>query len=107
MMWATTPNREVFGQKEMVLGEFRGYTRFGGEFAELRRPRFSPYGGSAFAIAHFMRDTNPLKNDQGSRAQRLFAAVVPASVHSRAQRLSWFHRKRRGHRAGGTRGRQR
>ena len=66
MMWATTPNREVFGQKEMIVGEFRGYTRFGGEFAELRQPRFSPYGESAFGIAHFMRDTNPLKNDQGS-----------------------------------------
>ena len=66
IMWATTPNSEVFGQKELVVGEFGGYKRFGADFAEIKQPRFSPYGDSAYVIAHFMRDTNPLATDQGS-----------------------------------------
>ena len=47
-------------ESELTSGIYGG---FGINFTEVLEPRFSPFDQPV--VAHFMRDTNPLKNDNG------------------------------------------
>ena len=65
-MWATIPDENIFGRDDRGEGELTSgiYGGFGINFTEVLEPRFSPFDQPV--VAHFMRDTNPLKNDSGS-----------------------------------------
>ena len=65
-MWATIPDENIFGRDDRREGELTSgiYGGFGINFTEVLEPKFSPFDQPV--VAHYMRDTNPLKNDNGS-----------------------------------------
>jgi len=66
LRWATVPDKSIFGNGEYAVGEWSGpvFGSLGKEFTSLKAPKFSPYGKPI--LAHFMRDLNPIKTDNGS-----------------------------------------
>ena len=65
LMWSTIPDDSLFPQ-ERAVGELTAniYGGFEKNFAEILEHVFSPFDQQI--VAHFMRDTNPLRNDKGS-----------------------------------------